>query len=276
MTADQKQTESATAENATAKNRGIKILKVYGIIYAVAIISYAVHCFTGSEGLKLSEIEPGRRVWHELTFEAGNDRIEIDSGSGLTDAVVEKFQQSNVARELGNDGTIDFYKKGFFHNIPWAEIFGILNFTGLVLLLYTALGDLLPKVLAEYSEKLNRDLSEARKAKAEEEALKQKYNDMLSEVASEKERLLSLVKEEAEHENKRIIEKTKDDIERIKQELQRHIEAELNESIEMLRSRIGREAIDSAREKLKGSASQSVHEALVSDLIDEMKGAEIK
>ncbi|MHC4871086.1 MAG: F0F1 ATP synthase subunit B family protein [Planctomycetota bacterium] len=270
MTAEEK-----TENTAPAKEMGIKILKVYGIVYVLMIILYIVHCVSGSEKVLTSELKPGRRVWSELSFEYKNERIEIAGGNAFTPLLLSTFLESSAAAEL-EDNKLEVYKTGFPYNLSWAKIYGILNFTGLALLLYTALGDLLPKVLSDYSAKLEKDLSEARKSKELSVQLKARHEEMLKEVAAEKERLIRLAQEEAVHEHKRILAKTEDDVIKLKESLKRHLESEIGESIERLKAEISIEAIAKARQSLTESADKKVHEKMVADFIFEMKGADIK
>jgi F-type H+-transporting ATPase subunit b len=224
------------------------------------------------------EIKEGMRCWNVLLYEHNGERVELEKGTALSAPVVEAYQkfQKNLSRvDEHKAEKLEVFKPDAFNNLPWSTLFTLWNFTGLVLFLYTVLGDIAPKVLADYGKKVEEELSLAREAKAESESLKSEHEKMLKELEGQMVELIKKADVEAEAEKKRLIEKAKEDAEKMKQTLEHHIEAEVEAAAERLRSRIAKEAVRMAREEITASDVEDTHKKLVADFILEIKGAKI-
>ena len=259
-----------------ARTRGVRWLKVYGVIYLLLIVFFAVHRFTASMEVPVEGLEPGLRLWETLVFEVDGRRDEIAENTVLSPEMVSHLRASSLATlqdETGEPARITVHKKNCYQN--WPALFAVWNFLGLALLLYTALGDLVPSALDDYARRQEAEIAAAREARAGAEALEARHAEMLAEMEQERARMQKKADEDATHEYKRIIHQTHEDITRMREALKRHLESEAYQAAASLRGEFAAKVTARARERLAGAVERPVHEALVGDFIRELKGRKI-
>lgn len=229
----------------SAKAKGMKCLKVYGGIYVVLIVMYAVHLFTGSMPSAVADLKIGDRFWQEFTFEHAGNKMVLEPGVALNALTAD------LAREgaLEPDVKVLLFKPTFFHNLNWERVFGVWNVLGLVLVLYTLLGDPLPTLLDTERARIAAELEAARAAKAEAQSIQQQRDEMLRSLEEEKLHVAELAREEAAHEKQRIIDEAKADSERMLETLQHHIDASVKDAAKRLAREVAHEAVAQIREE---------------------------
>jgi F-type H+-transporting ATPase subunit b len=265
------------------KRIGILLLKLWGGIYATVAILYVIHLLTGFTAIPVDELDGGRRLGEGLDFKTEEGlHIEIASGDIVPPAtaqVIREYYAGPDAPTLGTaDGTrrIAVYKESAFHkSVPWVGFLAIWNFLGLVLLLYTLVGDLLPKMLANHAERVEAELATARAAREEAEALRERREAMQQELDTERQRLQAKAGEEAKAEHERLVEEARDDIRRMREALERHIETEIQTAADRLRAEFGAEAVGEVRSMLAEGVDDKTQDRLVSEFIIRLKGEQI-
>lgn len=257
----------------TAMMRGIFLFKCYGIIYVILIILYFIHAFTGSIKVPITGLKGGERFFKNQTFIGKNgEHLEYSAGTELELEMVKIVHSSAVE---GQEKLVPIHRKEFYYNLPWPMIFGIWNFLGLVLLLYTVAGDALPRMLEAHSKAIARELAEAREAMRKSEELIRNYKDLLVELKQERVRLRLKTDEEANAEHNHIIQRTKDDVERMRRALERHLEARVQSATDRLRREISDEVIHRVREEMPVGVDEETHNCIVADFTAEIKGMKL-
>ncbi|MHC4886845.1 MAG: hypothetical protein ACYTGH_17350, partial [Planctomycetota bacterium] len=184
---EETKTPEATVDAPTpAKARGILLLKLWGAVYGIAIIAYIAFLAGGSREIGQPELKAGDRLWSNVVFESKGERIELHAGDTVSPALLKTMKAA-----YPEDSKLTVYQESGFYHLPFSHILGLLNFAGLVLVLYTLAGDALPKFLVEHCGTVETELAEARAARAEAEALQRKRQAMEQELKAEEERLMA-------------------------------------------------------------------------------------
>lgn len=273
MTSTPTQPPAKTAAT-TARSRGIRLLKGFGIVYAVLIILYLVHCASGARPLKLEALQGGERLWQSFSFTTPRGaRLELAAGDALPPGWVPLLREGTPGPTVGDEVLI--HKTGLFYNLPWPGLFGVWNFLGLLLVLYTAGGDALPAAIARYQERLQEELEAARAARQEAEALQARREAIDAELAAEAERLKKKAEEDSRAERERLLEQTRETLARLRESQEHTLKAELERAKADLRTEVTRAAIVAARRGLAAELDAKTHEALVADFVIELKRSEL-
>ncbi|MFW5856500.1 MAG: hypothetical protein ACOCX4_01370 [Planctomycetota bacterium] len=263
--------ETAPAASGRHKALGIRLLKGYAAVYAVLIVLYFVHVFTGEQAVSVGALEEGMRAWDTIVFETPEGaRVEVDPGEAVSDHVA-----AMAGRVFGPDGQEPFdvtvYKEGAIHAIPFQYVLGIWNFLGLALFLYTAVGDMLPQMLDAHRRQVEEEIRAAREAIDEAKALQRRGEEVRAELDAERKRLREQAETEAREEHERTLQRTRDDIERMRAAHERQLAAELEATVERLRARVARDAVRLAREELAGGVDAGEQEKLIDRFVHEIR-----
>jgi len=284
-------TTEPNAETPTAgpmKRRGLLLLKVWGALYAVVALAYAVHGLTGAEYVHLDTLSPGRRLWTDMALELDDGREDLVAGETLAPEAVEKIAPRTIlfgafvrqgddwvpAEDQVSTGAaryVRLYRRGTFHNLPWATGLGLLNLAGVALLLFTFLGDPVPAFLDEHARQVRVALDRAKAARMEDERLRREHEKAQREVDAERERSAQLAERDARKEHDRVIADAKKNAEHLANLLETQIQAETQVAIDALRARIAARLIAEARMQLAKGVDEATHAKLVAGFANQLE-----
>ena len=233
----------------TARARGIGILKVYGVIYAVLIVLYVVNAFSGSVESTIGALKPGDRLWEGVVFEHKGAKAVLEAGAAVNTLMVDNLRMADKP-----DTKVLLHKPGLLYNLNWQYVLTLYNVIGMFLAFYTVGGDPVPAALDAESRRIAGELEAARTAKAEAARLEERRAEMMRELEAEKVRLADLAKDEAVRERARIIEEARVDADRLVETVKHRMESEVAEASKRLAREVARQAMALTREEFAGSS----------------------
>ncbi|MFH0910609.1 MAG: hypothetical protein V1918_03760 [Planctomycetota bacterium] len=273
MTDETKPVESGAQADApavgTARRRGLRLLKLYLVLYGLCCAAYFVHAFTGKKTVEIAALRAGDRLWESLSFTSPHGPVELAAGTTLSPAMQSTIEEARHTEDLG--GGIGIFKEGLYHRFPWIGFFNAWNVLGLALVLYTFLGDWLPKTLQDHGLRIGEELAEAREAQARAQEIKGEYETLQKALREEEERLRAKGAAEVAEEQNRLLSRTREDMERMRAALERHLEAQVQIAADRLRAAVAVEAVSLARQRLAESLDEAAQRQLVERFIEHAK-----
>ncbi|GEM_PF-6598930 len=263
----------APAEPGPARRRGIRLLKAYAVLYVLLALVYAAHLVTGAAELPAEAARAGMRVWDQVAFTRRGESVEIPAGTTLGPDSARALRMA-AATAVGPQ-TVIVYADGWWHRIPWQGVLSVWNFLGLVLILYTAGGDLVVQMLDDYRQRLRADLDRARAAREEAEALRREHERVRADLEAEEKRLSDQAAREAAEQHERLLRETREDVERMRASLEQHIATEVREATARLRVQLVREIMHEARDRLRETADASTHERMMDRFVTRLKETDL-
>ena len=122
-------------------------------------------------------------------------------------------------------------------------------------------------------DKIVQALNEAKRAKAEAEALRQEYEQKLAGLAAEQQRLHTQALEAAEREKGRIFEEARRAAERVQNEVRQLARREVAEARRVLRQEVAEQAVRLATEIVTARLNQNDQRRFVQNLVAEVNNA---
>ncbi len=281
------------APSRVARQRGVLLLKYWAVAYAALAAVYAVHCFTGARYVRLSTVAAEQRVWDRIVGRLGGHELNVGRGDTLSAAVAESLRTEGVRirhgafvrrdqrwlpagrRDAAEDLHVRVFASGLLHRLPWSGLIGLVNFIGVALVLYTALGDVAPAFLARHAAQVEHDLDMARTAVAEAEALRQKREAALSALAAERSELAARAETDAKAEYSELLAQARLTGDRVTETLKRRLEADIASAAVALRIEVGADVVKAARERLAAEADEQLHARMVDAFIRQVEGMEL-
>lgn len=302
--------ESDNIQTAKGPSGIIKLAIAYAAGYILLLGAYVVYIFTGSTTItpkeylekafpntniasdNLKEVITEKahiRMWNSKTppFDDNrgvryhlpeNVRLNDAQAVALAQAIIkdnQKPEEDRIFHTLSvydDDGNAE---NAFFINLPWYAIMNLYNLAGLYVFLYCVLSGPLGGYLSSTARETREALANANKMKEEANDLKKKYEEMLSEVEAEKQRLSQNEKEEFEEEREHILKMATHEAETALENLKKSVEAEMTSAAEGLRSKIASQAITKAREIIALKAADKEHSDAVSQFVEDLKKADL-
>lgn len=284
----QQQEQPEATPPGKAKLRGSKLMKVWLRVYLVVIIAYVFHCVTGDEFLTLNELDTGRRLWDALHLEIDGAAQEFEPGTALSPVTMEALRAGSAAAGSymrdGDEWTkadkgpvsptmaLRVFKGGRFHKLPWSTIFGLFNFLGLALLLYTHLGDPIPALLIAHAEKVKEQLLKARTAMGEAEVLETKRKDLLESLDAEHEQAKVRAVKDADAEKEYIVTAAKHDAERMAETIKSHLDADAHAAGAELRANIAARILKKAHDRFATGINKDEHDRMMQSFAVQLEG----
>ena len=153
---------------------------------------------------------------------------------------------------------------------PSTIVFTLIN-TAIILLLYTFfLHKPVMKILEERKQKINDEMKAAEDAQTEAEAMKQEYDDMLTESREEAAQIVSAaVKRAGERENQ-ILAEAQQEAANMKKKAEESIELEKKKAINEIKDQISDIVIMASEKVCEKEISKSDNEALINKFISEV------
>lgn len=122
-------------------------------------------------------------------------------------------------------------------------------------------------------DKIVQALNEAKRAKAEAEALRAEYEQKLAGLAAEQQRLQAQALEAAEREKSRILEEASRVAERLQTEARQIAQRELAEARRVLRQEVAEQAVRLATDMVAARLNQNDQRRFVQNLVTEVNNA---
>lgn len=276
---------------AVARTWGLRLLKLWAVVYAIVLCAYAVHRLTGSEVITIQQLRAGQRVWAQVAVEDARGRLELVPGQVISPASLDRLRDGAVVegglaqaegkwRPTGEPGTgapeaIGLYQQGGLHRLPWAWLLGALNFLGLAIVLYTLLGDIVPAYLAARSASIYADLDAAQEAVAETEKLAAKDRMLTEELEAERARTAVRVVQDAEAEREYLVAEARKNATRITDSFQHHLNSELQAAVAELRADIAGQLVDEVRGQFKEQLDGHIHDHMVASLVEQLRDVKL-
>lgn len=292
-------TAEALAEAAPTTDPLLPV-KGYFAVYALLLAAYVISIFTVYETLAakdwVAKAFPGasdassaalqQAIDHDrahiqlgtkLSYRGADDafyaiepgqRLETDAAIGLAQRILMQDPKDPTAIQ-----ELTVYKDGPFAWVAahWAAIFTYYNVFGLFFLAVVYGKAPILGALEENGKKTREALEQARKAQAEAEALKRRYQDLLAELEAEKARMAETAQTEIAHQREHILKTAKHEAEGLMESVRASIEADLLQAKRDLRRRVAEEAVAEARRRLAADAGGEDHDRAFETLLGDLQ-----
>lgn len=153
--------------------------------------------------------------------------------------------------------------------LDWTIIWAIVNILILFVLLRIFLFKPVHKFMDERTASVQNDLDSAKKSKEEAEALRQNYEDTLSNARTEADEIISKAREEAVMEKERIIRQSQEEADQIITEANKTIENERKRAMQQAQSQIADLAIEAASKIIGENVDNDRNRKLVDDFLSD-------
>ncbi len=250
----------------------------------------------------LDEEHGHMRFWQEVSFNGAHGvRYEIPAGARITTHEAEALARAIIRDEAGHKASLArimsenipqaekdeklqaldsqrivkqilIYKPGRF--IPWPLIMTLYNIGGLFLLLGVFLRLPISNYLDQNAAATRRALERTRKAEAEAEELKARYQKMLNELKAERRSMDENLVVELAEEKQNIIDSARQEAQAMLAHLRETLDSEVKTAARDLRAAVADEAITKARTIITGRNLEQTHQAAVTTFINDIVSAE--
>lgn len=153
--------------------------------------------------------------------------------------------------------------------LDWTIIWAIVNILILFVLLRIFLFKPLHKFMDERTASVQNDLDSAKKSMEEAEALRQSYEDTLSNAKAEANEIIAKAREEAVTEKERIIKQSQEEANQIISDAGKTIENERKRVMQQAQSQIADLAIEAASKIVGENVDDEKNRKLVDDFLSD-------
>ncbi len=153
--------------------------------------------------------------------------------------------------------------------LDWTIIWAIVNILILFVLLRIFLFKPLHKFMDERTASVQNDLDSAKKSMEEAEALRQQYEDTLSNAKTEANEIIAKAREEAVTEKERIIKQSQEEANQIISDAGKTIENERKRVMQQAQSQIADLAIEAASKIVGENVDDEKNRKLVDDFLSD-------
>lgn len=150
----------------------------------------------------------------------------------------------------------------------------IISFVILLFLVYKFAWGPISKILDEREEIIDNDLNHAKQSVDEAEAIKVEAREILAKARTDANTLVQDTKWQVSKMKADNIEKTKEEIEDMRQQANDSIQRERRQMLESMEDQIGKLSVEIAEQILKREVNSQDHKQLISDLILEMDASD--
>lgn len=284
-----------------------RLLKGLAIVYGVVVLAVLVHAFLSMQGIgKLYALGP-ELVNRELTepFEVEHlegRTLEEDLAKALRGAAVLNVELADGSRALITEalgkelGAVTLPEGTTITNALWTEVlkperaarpeaeapirgtgdiigFGldlvlvVLNFFGLLCILYVFVWDPILEMLDKRAETVRTEVGQAREQREQAHALKARYDGLMRDAKQERQELVTAGQRDGESERRKIIERAREEAEKVLDQARDEIGAEADRARKELRRHIGTLSAEIAAEILRRELRPEDHDGLVAEFI---------
>lgn len=153
--------------------------------------------------------------------------------------------------------------------LDWTIIWAVVNILILFVLLRIFLFKPLHKFMDERTASVQNDLDSAKKSMEEAEALRQQYEDTLSNAKTEANEIIAKAREEAVTEKERIIKQSQEEANQIISDAGKTIENERKRVMQQAQSQIADLAIEAASKIVGENVDDEKNRKLVDDFLSD-------
>lgn len=150
----------------------------------------------------------------------------------------------------------------------------IISFVILLFLVYKFAWGPISKILDEREEIIENDLNNAKQSVEEAETIKVEAREILTKARTDANTLVQDTKWQVSKMKADNIEKTKEEIEEMRQQANESIQRERRQMLESMEDQIGKLSVEIAEQILQREVNSQDHKQLISDLILEMDASD--
>lgn len=260
-----------------AKKQGLNLrpLKLYVAGYIALIVLFAVSVLGGGDKLSPRDLAGreivGVRVKEAYSFRARSGAAVQFSKGQRVDGLLAQELAAAIAEDRFPYESVTVFKPGWFWNLDWAYIFTFYNLFGMFGGLYLLLKSPLVSMLESKGLETEQGLSDARAAIAGARELNRRYDNMLAELETERQKLASTLREEEDIERERIMRQAKHEAAGIVESVRQSIDSEIAGAAQRLRAEVVRAALAQASERIEQGVTAEDHEAVLNDFISDLE-----
>lgn len=199
--------------------------------------------------------------------------IELPEGTPVTKALWLTVLAPEAER-LGDDATVSVTGKGELMSFNLTLIFVVLNFLGLLALLYLLLWDPILKTLDERTATIKGDLEAAAEKREQAQGLKSKYEELMLGSKQERQELVAEGRKEGEAERQRILTAAREEADKVIARTQEELEATAAQVRAGLQREIGGLSIELAERILGREVREEDNRQLVDDFLAKLDQVE--
>lgn len=213
-------------------------------------------------------------VQRAATFKAA----VLPPGTTLTEALWEKVLRDELTHRTEAGEVPEVYVKGGgdIMGFDFTLLFVVVNFLGLLIILYLLLWEPILKVLDDRAATIETDLTTASKNREEAGSLKGKYQHLILGSKQERQELIAEGRKEGQAERQRIVGEARSEADKVIERTRGELEAAADEARRDLRKEIGGLSVELARKILAREVSEDDNRRLVEDFLAKLGDVESK
>lgn len=194
----------------------------------------------------------------------------LPAGAKLTEALWEEV----LVEEAKTLPTVYVKGAGNIMGFDLTLVFIVMNFLGLLVILYLLLWDPILKVLDDRAATIQTDLDTAASNRKQAATLKGKYEQFMLGSKQERQELIAEGRKEGESERQRIVGAAREEAEKIVERTRGELEAAAEKVRRDLRAEVGGISVELAEKILRREISEQDHEELVNDFLSRLSDVE--
>jgi len=238
-------------------------LKMWASIYAVVAVFAILGKVMGTAVLPVEE-STGRLLDEPVEIDGLHYGVGTPVGSVMVKALSEQGVEEIRTRRPGI--------LGFRH---YGRAMAVLNFIGLVLLIYAVAWDKLIAALKNRSESVKNELTVAESRKKESLELLRTYEGLLDKLRDEREDMLGQAEADGRTARDELVTSAKGSASVIVQAAEKEAQAREEHSLSELRKAVALRAVDLAEEVLRKEATERDHDFMVRNFMGRLKEMEL-
>ncbi len=203
----------------------------------------------------------------------------LPAGTRLTEALWEQVLEPEIAaRKEAGEKPVTAYVSGTGNimGFDWTLVFIVINFLGLLAILYVVLWEPVLKTLDDRAATIKNDLDTAAERRDEADSLRAKYEQMMLDSKQQREQLVAEGRNEGQAERQRIVQAAQEEAEKRVARTLEDLEAAADKVRSELRAEIGGLSIDLARKVLAREVNEKDNEQLVDDFLAKLEQTDRK
>ncbi|MBN2584029.1 MAG: F0F1 ATP synthase subunit B [Planctomycetes bacterium] len=203
--------------------------------------------------------------------------VELPAGTKITQDLWDNILKGELQAPIEGPAPVVHAKgQGQLISFDATLIMIMLNFGGLLVILYLLLWDPILKVLDDRAATIAGDLEQAAKKHEDAAALKNKYDEMLLGSKQERQELIAEGRREGQTERQRIVEAAQQESEKVIARTKQELEAAAEKVRRDLRTEIGGLSVELARKILGREVQPDDNRHLVDDFLSKLEKVDTK
>ncbi len=203
--------------------------------------------------------------------------VMLPAGTSITQDLWDHILSKEAATAADGEPVFVYVDgSGQLIAFDWTLVLTVVNFLGLLIILYLLLWEPILKVLDDRAATIASDLEQAARKHEDAAALKSKYEEMLLGSKQERQALIAEGRREGEAERQRIVEAAKQESEKMIARTKQELEAAVEKARRDLRNEIGILSVELARKILGREVRPEDNRHLVDDFLSKLDKVETK